>query len=200
MLGWRFSLVSLALGELVLAVVFTYCASQAYNHCYVKPCYEGAGLQELWKVNKGVGMSGLAAAALVLLHSLVSLWLVPKPALGEAPLCLGVFLGITSIVALVTLEQAFIWGAEWNLIENLLKLSGENSVFYESGRHMHVREGLLDLFETTEYVSVGLLLAQCLMIAALLVWHREIITDLRLLGGFSSHGYRKIAMQGPDET
>ena len=31
---------------------------------HVEPCYEGEGLQELWKVNKGVGFTGVAAGGL----------------------------------------------------------------------------------------------------------------------------------------
>ena len=47
---WRGTVVCLAAVEVVLSGYFTFCALQAYNACYVEPCYEGPGLQELWKV------------------------------------------------------------------------------------------------------------------------------------------------------
>ena len=42
---------------LILGIVFLCFAMTVSNACYVDPCYEGEGLQELWKVNKGVSFT-----------------------------------------------------------------------------------------------------------------------------------------------
>ena len=104
---WRRVLVGLAAFESLLAIWFVFCAFSADNSCYVKPCYEGAGLQELWKVrssivnmpvrgaksydlleqvNKGIGLSGILAGILFLAYGALALCLVPRSALKDAPL------------------------------------------------------------------------------------------------------------------
>ena len=186
---WRATLDVLAGLELILAIGFTLGTASAFNACYVTPCYEGAGLQELWKVNKGIGFTGLAAGGLSIAHAVLAIWLAPKPAIAqEAPLVLGVFISVTLVVSHVIMDQACIWGAEWNLVSNLLDLEPSNAVLYESGRRMVVREDMLLLFVRLEFAAVGLLALQCSVVLGLLLGHRQVIKDLRLLstnGGFS---------------
>lgn len=186
---WRAGFLGLSGLELILAITFTLLAASAFDACYVTPCYQGSGLQELWKVNKGISCTGLAAGALSIIHALVAMWLAPKPHIAqEAPLVLGTFVGVTLVVSLVILDQAFIWGAEWNLVSNLMALSPSNDVLFESGRHMAVRTDVLLLFVRLEFSAVALLALQCCVVMGLLLGHRHVIRDLRLLqtnGGFS---------------
>ena len=186
---WRIVFLGLAGLEMILAIIFFILTASAFNACYTSPCYEGPGLQELWKVNKGIGFTGLAAGGLAVAHSALAIWISPKPNIAQdAPLVLGAFVGVTCVVSLVAVDQAFIWGAEWNLVSNLLRLSPDNAVLYESGRHMTVRDEMLLLFVQLEFTAVGLLALQCSVVLGLLIGHRQVIRDLRLLqtnGGFA---------------
>ena len=48
------------------------------------------------------------------------------------------------------------WGAEWNLFENLAKIDEDDdgSIFYESGRHMTMRTSLLSVFKQLTWLAI----------------------------------------------
>ena len=70
-----------------------------------------------------------------------------------------------------------------------MKLSPDSDVFYESGRHMVVREALLGVLKQLEWLGIMTLVTQMVIVGSLLLRHADIITELRLLGGTS---YSKI--------
>jgi len=74
----------------------------------------------------------------VIIFSAFSLWLIPRSSLKDAPLMFGFFVGMSFILSLVLIEQMCIWGAEWNLIDNLDKLSDFSSVLLPSVCLPHV--------------------------------------------------------------
>ena len=105
--------------------------------------HPGEGLQELWKVNKGVGFTTIASGVFA---GVVAVFLIAFLALGlsaSATFMIGYVLGACSVSGLVMLDMAFVWGAEWNLVYDLHKLKGDNAIFDESGRHMKVRTELI---------------------------------------------------------
>ena len=128
-------------------------------------------------MNKGIGFTGLQQGAY---PSLTRCWhgsrrSRPSPRKRRS---LGVFIGVTLVVSLVIMDQACIWGAEWNLVSNLLDLEPSTAVLYESGRRMAVREDMLLLFVRLEFAAVGLLALQCSVV----------------LGCFSATGYQRPAV------
>ena len=56
------------------------------------------------------------------------------------------------------------WGAEWNLFENLAKIDEDDdgSIFYESGRHMTMRTSLLSVFKQLTWLAIFILISQVL--------------------------------------
>eukprot|EP00616_Rhizochromulina_sp_CCMP1243_P009907 CAMPEP_0118962132 /NCGR_PEP_ID=MMETSP1173-20130426/574_1 /TAXON_ID=1034831 /ORGANISM="Rhizochromulina marina cf, Strain CCMP1243" /LENGTH=210 /DNA_ID=CAMNT_0006910351 /DNA_START=346 /DNA_END=979 /DNA_ORIENTATION=+ len=82
--------------------------------------------------------------------------------------------------------MVLIWGAEYNIIENLEKLDDDNEVFYESGRHMTVRDGLKPKFLATELLAAAILVLQLLQLVGLCVFRTRWIKDLHILGGYES--------------
>lgn len=194
---WQTVLITTGVVELLLSISYLVVSISAYDKCYVVPCYEGPGLEELWKINKGVGLSGVFSAVFVIIFAAFSLWLIPRTSLQDAPLMFGFFVGMSFILSLVLIEQMCIWGAEWNLIDNLDKLSDFSSVFSQSGRHMKMRDGLLEIVQRMVYMLAGLLLVQVSIVIVLVLRHREILADLLWLRGGS---YTRVVSMADDVT
>ena len=142
---------------LVLGIIFLCYSMMVYDACYVDPCYEGSGLEELWKVNKGIGFTTIAAGICtcmiaIFIDVFLSLGLDPS-----ATFTIGYVLGASSVTGLVMLDMTFVWAAEWNLVYDLHQLKGDNAIFDESGRHMVVRTELIGQSKA----MLGLAIAWC---------------------------------------
>mmetsp|Transcript_273 Transcript_273/g.658 ORF Transcript_273/g.658 Transcript_273/m.658 type:complete len:624 (-) Transcript_273:25-1896(-) len=193
---WRQRLVccSLMLSTLSLAycfVVFT----KASEACYVTPCYEGAGWQTLWMVNRGVTVAGTSSGIFFLIHAMLGYSLFRRRQdddqqstaadefLQEAHFVVGIFAGCTLCASLLSANMVWIWGAERNLIHNLEKINPNNEVFDESGRHMTINGSLVSTFDTLTYISASVCLLQVLLGTSLLLARNSFSKYFRLLGG-----------------
>lgn len=159
-------------------------ACMTVGRCYVQPCYEGWGLDELWKVNKGVGVAGVCGGAVALGHALAgALCFGCRPPDESARFVLGAFAGASLAVALSMLGQAAMWTAMWHLLYGLSHISQGEGILYESGRHMFVEAWL-----RTRCRSLALLAAHCCLVELLLVvglaaHHRRVVSHFKLAGG-----------------
>ena len=158
----------------------------AAEACYVSPCYEGPGLEELWKVNKGITFTGESSGLFALAHAALGSILFAKRSedsslLQDAHFVVGVFGGMTLCASLLSLNMAYVWGAETNLLINLSKLKYSNKVFEESGRHMDVNRSLTDTFLELSILSSVLCFLQLVVLIELLVSRREFTKHFRLL-------------------
>ena len=194
---WRLLLTASHGALVLLSLGFTSCALRADDACYVEPCYEGEGLQELWKVNKGVGFTGVAAGVFSTAIASVGLALFGWAALDPrreagAGVLVGVFLGATACTALLMLDQFAVWCAEWNLVGDLTDLSPDNAVFHESGRTMHVHRDLLVTFKALVGLAAATGAVQVGVVAQLALAQHDVTAHLRLRGGTSE---REIATE-----
>jgi hypothetical protein len=194
---WRTRLVfcCLALASLSLAycfIVFT----KAAEACYVTPCYEGAGWQTLWMVNRGVTVAGTSSGIFFVIHAALGLALFRRrndqdeqsagEFLQEAHFVVGIFAGCTLCASLLSINMVWIWGAERNLIHNLEKINPTNEAFDESGRHMAINRSLIDTFDALTYISASVCLFQVMVGSFLLLARKPVTKYFRLLGGDQS--------------
>jgi len=187
---------------------FVYCYHvywKAAEACYVIPCYEGPGLQALWKVNKGVSFVGESAGVVSTAHAFLGYLLfrpkhdnrvygfsrnennnddnIPALLLDRAHFMAGIFTGCTFCVALLSLSMVWVWGAEWNLLGDLTRLDTSNKIFEESGRHMVVNEALLRTMTRLFYWSAVMCFLQFLILIQLLVARGSFSLYFGLQGG-----------------
>jgi hypothetical protein len=159
----------------------------AAEACYVDPCYEGPGLEELWKVNKGVTFTGESSGLYALSHAALGCLLFARRSsegssfLEDAHFLVGIFGGLTLSASLLSLNMVYVWGAETNLQINLSKLRDSNKVFDESGRHMVVNHSLTKTFLELSTLSSGLCFLQLVVLVQLLLSRREFTKHFRLL-------------------
>ena len=163
--------------------------------CYVTPCYEGPGLEELWKVNKGITFTGKSLGLFSLFHAALGYALFanrrgnnepeeeasPTSLFQHAHFVVGIFAGITLCVSLLSLNMVYVWGAETNLLLNLEKLKVTNGILYESGRHMMVNRALADQLLRLSSVCSFMCFVQLLIFVQLLLSKKEFIQYFRLL-------------------
>lgn len=157
--------------EILFVMAVWYCYQVfvgAAEACYVLPCYQGPGLQALWKVNKGVTFTGESSGVFALVHATVGYWLVTRYPTAHA-FVVGILAGCTLCASLLSLNMIWVWGAEWNLLGDMTLLSPNNAVFDESGRHMTVNRPLIGVFQRLFYLSVVMCLMQSLILMQLLV-------------------------------
>ena len=101
---WRIVFLGLAGLEMILAIIFH--SHRVGFQCMLHiPMHEGPGLQELWKVNKGIGFTGLAAGGLAVAHSALAMDLTQAEYCTRRPLVLGAFVGVTCVVSLVAVDR-----------------------------------------------------------------------------------------------
>jgi hypothetical protein len=172
----------------------------AAEACYITPCYEGPGLEELWKVNKGVTFTGESAGLFALAHAALGCLLFVKRSsessslLEDAHFLVGVFGGATLCASLLSLNMVYVWGAETNLLINLSKLRDSNKVFDESGRHMVVNHSLTKTFLKLSSVSLCLCFFQLMVLFQLLVSRMEFTKHFRLLARRGVEGNEAMSM------
>lgn len=165
----------------------------AAEACYVLPCYEGAGWQALWKLNKGVTFTGESSGVFFVVHALVGFLLFRKRQhdsnnefLEQAHFVVGIFMGCTLCAGLLSVNMIWVWGAERNLIHNLTKINPNTPALTESGHHMTVNESLIGTFTLLSYFSAFICCLQIVMVLLLLLARGSITSYFRLLGGQSS--------------
>ena len=164
--------------------------------CYVIPCYEGPGLEELWKVNKGTTFTGESSGVFAVMHAALGYALFTGSSnessslLEHAHFVVGIFAGITFCASLLSLNMVYVWGAETNLLLNLSKLKETNMVFEESGRHMVVNHSLTETFFRLSTVSSFMCFFQLCVLVQLLMARREFTRYFRILvsGGEETMG------------
>lgn len=164
--------------------------ADASEACYVLPCYEGPGLQALWKVNKGVTFTGESSGVFASMHAGLGYLLFRNNSESirqSAHFLLGIFTGMTACAALLSLNMVWVWGAEWNLLGDLTLLNEDNVVFEESGRHMAVNQPLISTFRQLFYLSAAMLLLQGWILLQLLASKAECFRHFHLLGGGQSN-------------
>ncbi|VEU42418.1 unnamed protein product [Pseudo-nitzschia multistriata] len=156
--------------------------------CYVDPCYEGPGLEELWKVNKGVSFTGASSGIFALAHAVLGYVLFARISseessslLEHAHFVVGIFAGATLCASLLSLNMVYVWGAETNLMINLSKLKESNSIFEESDRHMLVVHSLIGTFLRLSTLSSALCFFQLVVLVQLLSARKEFTRYFRLL-------------------
>ena len=180
----------LAISHAVLGLLsIWYCKLVYWNAaeaCYVMPCYEGPGLQELWKVNKGITFTGESSGVFAIFHAALGYALFSGPAdesslLHQAHFVIGIFTGCTFCASLLSLNMVYVWSAETNLLLNLSKLNPNGNVFEESGRHMIVNHSLTGKLYTLSYISSFMCFFQLLVMIQLLMARKEFTRYYRLL-------------------
>eukprot|EP00536_Pseudo-nitzschia_multiseries_P008066 jgi/Psemu1/296787/fgenesh1_pm.198_\ len=177
----------------------------AAEACYVDPCYEGPGLEELWKVNKGVTFTGESSGVFCLAHAALGYFLFAgrdsssSSLLEHAHFVVGVFAGATLCAALLSLNMVCVWGAETNLVINLSKLRESNDVFEESHRHMLVVHSLVATFLRLSTISSFLCFFQLVVLVHLLVTRNAFTRRFRLLAatatGTSADSFETIPLR-----
>jgi len=160
----------------------------AAEACYVDPCYEGPGLEEVWKVNKGVTFTGESSGVFALAHATLGYVLFVRSnndgsssLLEHAHFVVGIFAGATFCASLLSLNMVYVWGAETNLMINLSKLKESNTIFEESDRHMLVVHSLTATFLRLSTLSSFLCLFQLVVLVQLLIARKEFTSYFRLL-------------------
>ena len=166
----------------------------AAEACYVHPCYEGAGWQALWKLNKGVTFTGESSGVFFVVHALVGFLLFRKRQhdddnefLEQAHFVVGIFMGCTVCAGLLSVNMIWVWGAERNLIHNLGKINPNTPALTESGHHMTVDESLIGTFTLLSYLSAFICCLQLFTLSLILLARGSITSYFRLLGGQSSY-------------
>jgi len=164
----------------------------AAEACYVIPCYEGRGLQELWKVNKGITFMGESSGVFAVFHAVLGYTLFSGlqsiNVSRNAHFIVGLFSGCTLCGFLLSLNMVYVWSAETNTLLNLSKLQVTNDVFEESGRHMIVNSKLTYKFLVLSYISSIMCFFQLLVLIQLVLSQKKFTRYFRLLVSGSERG------------
>ena len=172
--GWaRWRLGALAVHAVLLTVSLAYLwltVSLAAAPCYVSPCYRGLGLQELWKVDKGVSASCVLGGLVGSAQAAAGVYCFLRSRGGVSHFAMGLFAGLTVFLACLMLGQAALWTAQWNLVYDLAQISPDSELFEESGRHMVVRDDLRGKFRSLTALAATacachLVVCVCLILA-----------------------------------
>lgn len=184
-------------------------ACRASNACYVEPCMQGVGFEELWKIDKGLSAAcvagglvgvGQSAAARERVGCIVcaprgfyfpndkkihpqALALFSRSG-TRAPFVAGVVVGASALVGALFLGQAGLWMAQWNLLYDLSEVSPISPIFDQSGRHMVVAGELRRSFRSLALTASFCCLGQALLAVAVGASRERIATrHFALRGG-----------------
>lgn len=184
---WRTVAVGLLVCLVPLSVTYLTLACKAANECYVDPCMQGVGTEELWKVNKGVSTACVAGGLVGVVQSVTGLYFFVRHDPKRAQFLVGGFCGMTSLVACLMLGQSGLWMAQWNLIFDLSEINPSSSIFVQSGRNMVVRQELREKFRSLCLVAAFCCFFQTAVVAHLVRNVDDAIRYFALKGGSSNH-------------
>ena len=170
---WRKNLIVSHMALLAASVVYTLCAWTTEDTCYMVPCYEGTGLETVWKVSEWTVFTSLVAGAWCTTIAVAGLMLFYKylddPRCEGAHMAVGLFLGVSFSSVLVMLDQFGVWSAEWDLMGALSTVSHRNEIFYNNGNHMHLSNGLLPQFKANACLAFLAVLIQTAIIGQIAI-------------------------------
>ncbi|KAJ1454700.1 hypothetical protein M885DRAFT_565940 [Pelagophyceae sp. CCMP2097] len=181
--AWRVCTVSLFLVLVPCTAEYFILAATTSGACYVEPCMQGIGTEELWKVNKGISTACVAGGFVAAAQAVAGLAFFARYDPKRSHFLIGLFVGLLALVAFTMLGQSAMWMAEWNLIYDLSQIRADSDVLLQSGRRMVVRHELRHRFR-----ALALLAAFCCLIELLLVWllaatRKYAVGFFRLRGG-----------------
>lgn len=156
---WRKNLIVSHMALLAASGVYTLCAWTTEDTCYMVPCYEGVGLETVWKVSQWSTVTAVVAGLYCTIVAgtgfcLFSKYLSEYTGSGDAHLVHGLFAGLTMSTIVVMLNQMGVWSAEWSFVGSLTEVSRKESIFYNNGNHLHLRNGLVAQFQALTVFAV----------------------------------------------
>ena len=165
-------------GLFVGCFIFTFNVWSADQACYMVPCEdEHVFEQKIWKVDDWTVFSSVISGLWCSAVAGFGAALFYKPTLGNSPMLVGLYLGVTLVAAFAMLAQMGIWAAEWDTMGELSLVSHKDGIFHKSGTHLHLRTGLLAEFKWFTVLAAFCTCAQA-SIAALLVMGKTNVIDI----------------------
>ena len=134
-------------------------------------------------MNKGVATACVAGGAVGVAQALVGLVFFVRHDPKRAHFLVGLFVGTTLLVAAVSLGQAGLWMAQWNLIFDLSEIDPASAIFDQSGRHMVVRDELRGSFRSLALVAAFCCFFQACLAGHLFATRRYAVGFFALTGG-----------------
>ena len=136
---WRKNLIVSHMALLAASGVYTLCAWTTEDTCYMVPCYEGVGLETVWKVSQWSTVTAVVAGLYCTIVAgtgfcLFSKYLSEYTGSGDAHLVHGLFAGLTMSTIVVMLNQMGVWSAEWSFVSSLTDVSRKESIFCACSR------------------------------------------------------------------
>ena len=136
---WRKNLIVSHMALLAASGVYTLCAWTTEDTCYMVPCYEGVGLETVWKVSQWSTVTAVVAGLYCTIVAgtgfcLFSKYLSEYTGSGDAHLVHGLFAGLTMSTIVVMLNQMGVWSAEWSFVGSLTEVSRKESIFCACSR------------------------------------------------------------------
>ena len=105
---WRGATIFLLACSSVLTVSYVWLAIDAANACYVTPCMEGVGTQELWKVDKGVAACCVVGGCVAVLQAVLGLWMFTRHDPRRSQFLIGLFAGRRVVASATRVEGSLL--------------------------------------------------------------------------------------------
>mmetsp|Transcript_25631 Transcript_25631/g.76958 ORF Transcript_25631/g.76958 Transcript_25631/m.76958 type:complete len:213 (+) Transcript_25631:348-986(+) len=193
---WRGATIFLLSGSSVLTITYVWLAIAAANACYVTPCMEGVGTEELWKVDKGVAACCIVFGFVAVLQALLGLWMFTRHDPRRSQFLIGLFVGMTLLVAFTMLGQSGLWMAQWNLVYDLSEISSSSPIFVQSGRQMAVDQSLRGDFRSLCLVAAFACLLELLVAVHLWCHFDKAVAFFALRGGVRREEAAHLSLKG----
>jgi len=131
------------------------------RRCYLAPCEEGRGLQDIYRVHDGLGFQLVFSSIVMMAHALSSIYMIHQGLGGPS---FGWLLGSTAMLVVLMLGLFAVWIVIASDI--LAELSDNSHAYTESGRFMKRND---DLTPAAQFITLatGLMGLTYLLIAVL---------------------------------
>jgi len=165
------------MGLLALIVLFDFalfiCACYACRGCYVDPCVEGSALQDIWRINDGLGFQLVSTSLVVMVHAGHCILLLNK---GLNYSSFGYMTGSVLVFIVLMLGTA----AHWTTLstEVMGDLKDEGTVYVESGRDSKMNGDLKSAVEAIATFSFFLTILYTAVLSTLQLWESDLLCDM----------------------
>jgi len=148
----------LGFGFLIAAIV-------ACNKCYVAPCFEGRGLDVLYKVSNGLGFEVVISGFIFCLHTGHGIRVLNKAQTGQS-VQMGISIGLSIAATVLSLQNAVMWGSQALMVDDL------DGTYDQSGRVSYVNTTTRSTF-TAICALASMIFVADLAISALMYWWKD---------------------------
>merc|ERR1712086_747823 len=153
---------------LIFDLALFVCACYACRGCYVDPCMEGDGVQDVWRINDGLGFQLVLTSLALFAHASHCVLLLNK---GLNYSSFGYLTGSLLVFVVLLLGTA----AHWTTISSVI-MSDLKGEYQESGRESTVNESLKTAVEAISTFCFFETILYTAVLIGIQLWESELLS------------------------